>query len=129
MNSPNSTSDSSWNQAGGPNAPATEEARMDPGSILPQETRLRGIDIHPLESTENALARPVQIHPDYFAPTTVMSPNTMRALGNDQANSMNEINTSLLLGQHVCQVCSEIGPEMMVCAECGTVGHALCLKM
>ena len=124
MNSPN-TSDSSWNQAGVPSAPATDvtdEAGMDPGSIPPQETRLRGIDIHPQRSTENTLARPVEIHPTYFAPTRVMSPNTMiGALGNDQANSVNEINTSLLLGQHLCQVCSEIGPEMMVCAKCGMV--------
>ena len=77
MNSPN-TSDSSWNHAGGPNAPATdvtdETASMDPGSTLPQETRLRGIDIHPLESTENALARPVQIHPEYFAPKSSAPP-------------------------------------------------------
>ena len=69
MSSPGSTSDSSWNQAGGPNAPATDETGMDPGSILPQEIRLRGIDIHPLESTENALARPAQIDPTYFALT------------------------------------------------------------
>ena len=133
MNSPN-TSDSSWNHAGGPNAPATdvtdETASMDPGSTLPQETRLRGIDIHPRETQESALARPAQIHPTCFAPTRVMSPSTMMgALGNDQANSVNEINTSLLLGQHLCQVCSNIGPDMMVCAECGTVGHPQCLKM
>ena len=43
MNSPNtSISDSSWNHAGGPTAPATdvidETASMDPGSTLPQET-------------------------------------------------------------------------------------------
>ena len=72
MNSPNSTSDSSWNQAGAPGVPATDvivESGMDPGSILPPETRLRGIDIHTPETTENALARPVQIHPTYFAPT------------------------------------------------------------
>jgi hypothetical protein len=77
MNSPNSTSDSSWNQAGVPSAPATDvtdEAGMDPGSIPPQETRLRGIDIHPQRSTENTLARPVEIHPTYVAPTRVMSP-------------------------------------------------------
>ena len=138
MNSPNSTSDSSWNQAGSLGAPATDviaEGGMDPGSISPSETRLRGIDIQTPETTDNTLARPVQIHPTYFAPTRVMSPNTMigntmiGALGNDQANSVNEINTSLLLGQHLCQVCSEIGPEMMVCAECGMVGHPLCLKM
>ena len=135
MNSPNSTSDSSWNQAGVPSAPATDvtdEAGMDPGSILPPETRLRGIDIQTPETIDNTLARPVQIHPTYFAPTRVMSPTTMigntmiGALGNDQVNSVNEINVSLLLGQHLCQVCSEIGPEMMVCAECGMVGHPLC---
>mgnify|MGYP002176781951 CR=1 FL=1 len=139
MNSPHSTSDSSsWNHAGSHGAPATDvttEGGVDPGSISPPETRLRGIDIQTPETIDNTLARPVQIHPTYFAPTRVMSPNTMigntmiGALGNDQVSSVNEINVSLLLGQHLCQVCSEIGPEMMVCAECGMVGHPLCLKM
>jgi hypothetical protein len=120
MNSPHSTSDSSsWNHAGSHGAPATDvttEGGVDPGSISPQQTRLRGIDINTPETTGNALARPVQIDPTYFAPTRVMSPNTMigntmiGALGNDHANSVNEINVSLLLGQHLCRVCSEIGP-------------------
>ena len=105
MNSPHSTSDSSsWNHAGSHGAPATDviaEGGMDPGSISPQQTRLRGIDINTPETTGNALARPVQIDPTYFAPTRVMSPNTMigntmiGALGNDHANSMNEINVSM----------------------------------
>ena len=123
MNSPNSTSDSSsWNQLGSLGVPTTDvtaEGGVDPGSISPTETRLRGIDIQTPETIDNTLVRPVQIHPRYFAPTRVMSPSTMigntmiGALGNDQVNSMNEINVSLLLGQHLCQVCSEIGPEMM----------------
>ena len=81
MNSPHSTSDSSsWNQLGSLGVPTTDviaEGGVDPGSISPPETRLRGIDIQTPETTENALARPVQIHPTYFAPTRAMSPNTM----------------------------------------------------
>ena len=73
MNSPHSTSDSSsWNHAGSHGAPATDvttEGGVDPGSISPQQTRLRGIDINTPETTDNALARPAQIDPRYFAPT------------------------------------------------------------
>ena len=72
MNSPNSTSDSSWNQPGSLGVPATDviaEGGVDPGSISPQQTRLRGIDINTPETTDNALARPAQIDPRYFAPT------------------------------------------------------------
>ena len=102
----------------------------DPGSLLPEQTRLRGIDIPPRDTQENALARPVLTHPMYFAPTRVMSPSTMMgALGTEQAILENEINTSLLVGQHLCQVCSTIGPDMSVCAECGMIGHPVCMKM
>ena len=76
MNSPHSTSDSSsWNHAGSHGAPATDvttEGGVDPGSISPQQTRLRGIDINTPETTGNALARPVQIDPTYFAPTSIL---------------------------------------------------------
>ena len=119
MNSPNTT-DSSWDDATAPFAPATavaDETGEDPGSLLPEQTRLRGIDIPPRDTQENALARPVQTHPMYFAPTRVMSPSTMMgALGTEQAILENEINTSLLVGQHLCQVCSILGPDMSVCA-------------
>ncbi len=73
MNSPNSTSDSSsWNQLGSLGVPATDviaEGGVDPGSISPPETRLRGIDIQTPQITDNTLTRPVQIDPRYIAPT------------------------------------------------------------
>ena len=72
MNSPNSTSDSSWNQPGSLGVPATDviaEGGVDPGSISPPETRLRGIDIQTPQTTDNTLTRPVQIDPRYIAPT------------------------------------------------------------
>ena len=118
MNSPHSTSDSSsWNHAGSHGAPATDvtdEAGMDPGSIPPQETRLRGIDIHPQRSTENTLARPVEIHPTDFAPTRVMSPSL------NQANSMTlGTNPHLLLGfQGICGVCNLVTTDPALCADC-----------
>ena len=129
MASPGSTSDSSWNTTGVPTVMTTNDGDMDLGSIPPRhQTSLLGIDIHP-GITDNLLARPAQYNQEYLAATRVMSPNTMMALGSDSVNSMNECNTSLLLGQHMCQVCSGLGSEMMVCAECGTVGHSQCLKM
>jgi len=70
MNSPNTT-DSSWDDATAPFAPATavaDEMGEDPGSLLPEQTRLRGIDIPPRDTQENAQARPVLTHPMYFAP-------------------------------------------------------------
>jgi len=129
MTTPESTSDSSWNTTGVPTVIATDDAETDPGSIPPRhQTSSLGIDIHP-GITDNTLARPAQNNQEYLAATRVMSPNTMMALGSDYVNSMNECNTSLLLGQHMCQLCSGLGSEMMVCAECGTVGHSQCLKM
>ena len=71
MNSPNSTSDSSsWNQLGSLGVPTTDvtaEGGVDPGSISPTETRLRGIDIQTPETIDNTLVRPVQIHPRYIS--------------------------------------------------------------
>ena len=130
MTSPESTSDSSYDSAGVPLALATNDAAVDPGSTLPRhQTSLLGIDIAPGQMTANTLARPVMSDTVSHAATRVMSPNTMRELENDYANPMMERHTSMLLGQHVCQLCSGLGPDMMVCAECGTVGHMYCLKM
>ena len=130
MTSPESTSDSSWNTAGIPNALATDDMGTDPGSMPPRhQTSLLGIDIVTGQMTDDSLARPVIYNVVDHATTRVMSPNTMRALGNDYANPVMECNTSLLLGQHVCQMCSGLGSDMAVCAECGMVGHSYCLKM
>ena len=130
MTSPESTSDSSWGNAYIPTVLATDDTGPDPGSVPPRhQTSLHGIDVRPQQRTEDTLARPVMYNQECHAATRVMSPNTMRALGNDYANPMTECNTSLLLGQHMCQVCEGLGSDMMVCAECGTVGHAQCLKM
>ena len=127
MTSPESTSDSSWGSAGIPIVLATDDTGTDLGSVPPRhQTSLQGIDIVPGQRTEDTLARPVMYNLECHAATRVMSPNTMRALGNDYANPMMECNTSLLLGQHMCQVCAGLGSDMMVCAECGTVGHSQC---
>ena len=127
MTSPESTSDSSWGNAGIPIVLATDDMGTDLGSVPPRrQTSLPGIDILPGQRTEDTLARPVMYNQECHAATRVMSPNTMRALGNDYANPMMECNTSLLLGQHMCQVCAGLGSDMMVCAECGTVGHSQC---
>ena len=127
MSSPESTSDSSWNNTSVPTVITTNDGDTDPGSIPPRhQTSMLGIDIH-TDITDNQLARPAQYNQEYLAATRVMSPSTMMALGSDNGNSMNECNTSLLLGQHVCQLCAGLGSEMMVCAECGTVGHSQCM--
>ena len=127
MASNDSTPDSSWSIF---NTLATDDIAVDPGSTLPRhQTSLLGIDIAPGQMTDNTLARPVMSNEVSHAATRVMSPNTMREVRIDYANPMMEVNTSMLLGQHACQVCTVFGPDMMVCAECGTVGHPYCLKM
>ena len=130
MTSPESTSDSTWNTAGFPLALATDDTAMDPGSMLPRhQTSLLGIDIAPAQTNNYSLAMPEHENAVYHAATRVISPNTMRALEIQSANPMMECNTSLLLGQHLCQVCHELGSDMAVCAECGMVGHQSCMKM
>ena len=130
MTSPESTSDSSWNTAGIPSALATDDMGTDPGSMPPRhQTSLLGIDIVTGQMTDDSLARPVIYNVVDHATTRVMSPNTMGALENQSADPMMECNTSLLLGQHLCQVCRELGSDMAVCAECGMVGHQSCMKM
>ena len=127
MTSDNSTSESSWSIF---NTLATDDTAVDPGSTLPRhQTSLLGIDIAPGQMTANTLARPVMSNEVSHAATRVMSPNTMREVRIDYANPMMEVNTSMLLGQHACQICTVFGPDMMVCAECGLVGHPICLKM
>ena len=130
MTSPESTSDPSWNTAGVPFALATDDAAMDPGSMLPRhQTSLLGMDIAPGQMSNYSLAMPGNDNALDHAATRVMSPNTMRALEMQSANPMMECSTSLLLGQHLCQVCRELGSVMAVCAECGMVGHQSCMKM
>ena len=127
MTSDNSTDESSWSIF---STLATADIAVDPGSTLPRhQTSLLGIDIAPGQMTANTLARPVMSDTVSHAATRVMSPNTMREVRIDYANPIMEVNTSMLLGQHACQVCTVFGPDMMVCAECGLVGHPDCLKM
>ena len=91
MTSPESTSDSSWNTAGVPNTLATDDTGTDLGSMPPRhQTSMLGIDIATGQMTDNTLARPVMYNEVDHAATRVMSPNTMRALGNDYANPMME---------------------------------------
>ena len=65
MNSPDSTSYSSWDQPEGQGVLTTEGTEMDRGSTPIQQTSMRGIDVLPLESND-ALVRPAQINHPVF---------------------------------------------------------------
>ena len=94
---------------------------MVPGTmILRNQTSVLGVDFATGNMTDNlSLARPGYNNVADLATTRVMSPIPVRALANKSANPVMECNNSFLLGQHFCQVCSQVGSDLAVCAECG----------
>ena len=82
MTSPESTSDSSWGNAGIPIVLATDDTGTDLGSVPPRhQTSLLGIDIVSGQMTEDALARPVPYNLECHAATSLCHPHPGNGVG------------------------------------------------
>ena len=65
-----------------------------------------------------------------YAATRVMSPNNQRMITNNPFNVFPESNNSLLLGfQTQCPFCNQMAPDPPICAQCGILGHAICIGL